>query len=75
MKGVRYSEEFKAEAIKQVTERGFGAVTYSAFGSFFPGVGNLVGGPIGFTVGVFAALGIEKVIYEPTEIRNKLKGI
>ncbi|MBA4078140.1 MAG: hypothetical protein C0508_24145 [Cyanobacteria bacterium PR.023] len=26
MKGVRYSEEFKAEAIKQVTERGFGVV-------------------------------------------------
>ncbi|MDO9621507.1 MAG: hypothetical protein Q7I91_06355, partial [Moraxellaceae bacterium] len=52
-----------------------GAAIYGALGSFFPGAGNLVGGAIGFTVGVFTALGVEKVIYEPTEIRNKLKGI
>lgn len=29
MKGIRYTDEFKAEAIKQVTDRGYGVVEVS----------------------------------------------
>ena len=29
MKGIRYTAEFKAEALKQITERGHGAVEVS----------------------------------------------